>query len=521
MLTSDALEAAAVDAPSATAWIFGDTVRSWAAADGRANRVANAMLARGLAPGDRVGILAHNSDQLAEAFFALPKAGLVAVPLNVRASPAEIRFIAERAQMSAFMVSPRLAKTFRDAALDTGALKLLVGFGADHGMPDDYEALVAAGAAGRPAHRAADTDLRIVKFTSGTTGAPKGCMGTHRECVFNVMAYLIAEPYAPDEVCGLVVSLGAGLGSYLLTAHVYRGAPTVILDTTSPAAILDAIARHRIARLTAVPTLIAALVDEQAARPRDLSSLRLIGYTGSPATIELIARGQAVLGCGFYQAYGATESGGRITHLSPADHRTVVATAAAQTDAWGRNVMPAGRALPGFAVRLADTDGRDVADGAVGELVVRGESIFKGYLDQPELNAEVLQDGWWRTGDLARRDANGWLYIVDRKKDMIVYGGYNVYSEQVEHALATHPAVAEVAVVGVPHPRWGESVCAFVVPRAGTTIDEAALDALCRESLAAYKVPRQYVMMDALPMTTTGKVRKTELRDRMSQAGVA
>ena len=511
MLTSDTIEAMARRDPTGTAWSFGDNRRSWAEADERANRIANALLDLGMAAQDRIGILATNSDQLADLFFALGKAGLVAVPLNIRATPEEIRFIATEASFSGVVVSAELAGSLDGAGLDD--VKLRIGLGDGHGQPHDIEQLVVAGSAQRPAFRIDDDAMRVIKFTSGTTGAPKGCMGTHRECMFNVMTYLIAQPYDPGDVCGLVVSLGAGLGSYLLTTHTFRGCRTVIMNTSRPGEILDTIAAEGITRLTAVPTLIASLIDEQTARPRDLSSLALIGYTGSAATVDMIARGQHILGCGFYQGYGATESGGRVTHLSPAEHAAIVAAASGQTDAWGRDVMPCGRGLPGFGLRLEDDDGNEVEDGAVGELVARGNSVFRGYWNRTELNAEVLNDGWWRSGDLARRDSGGMLTIVDRKKDMIVSGGYNVYSIEVEDVLSRHEAVAEVAVIGIPDPRWGEAICAFIVPRPGEKPAEAELDKLCREALATYKAPKRYVFVEMLPKTTTGKIRKTELRE--------
>jgi acyl-CoA synthetase (AMP-forming)/AMP-acid ligase II len=521
MLTSDTLEAAARANPDGIAWSFNSVQRTWADADQRANRMANAFLKLGLAPQERIGLLGTNSDQFAEVFFALAKAGLIAVPLNIRSSATEIRFIAAEAGLSGFIVSADLVKVFEAADLDAGSYKALIGIGTDHGLTYDLEALMAAADPQRPDARGNDDELRIVKFTSGTTGTPKGCMGTHRECMFNVMSYLIAQPYGKRDVCGLIISLGSGLGSYLLTTHAFGQSRTVIMNTVKPGEVLDTIAAEGITRFTAVPTMIASIIAEQEARPRDLSSLELIGYTGSAATVELIARGQEVLGCGFYQSYGATESGGRITLLSPVEHAQIVDAASGGQDAWGRNVMPCGNELPGFDVRLEDDDGNQVDDGDVGELVVRGNSIFKGYWNRAELNAEVLNDGWWRSGDLARRDETGVLCIVDRKKDMIVSGGYNVYSIEVENIVSQHPDVAEVAVVGIPDPRWGEAICAFITRRPGADDGpelEDALDQLCRAELATYKAPKRYVFMDVLPKTTTGKIRKVELREAVADS---
>lgn len=518
MLTSDTLEWAARNFPDREAWSFNGIRRSFGEVDKRANQVANSLIALGFEPGDRIAILARNSDQTAELMFAMAKAGLVAVPLNVRSSPQEIRFIAEQAESSGFAVSATLEQGYRDAAFSALKLKAEIGLGNSHTMPTDYETLVGESSSARPNRRVAPEALRVIKFTSGTTGSPKGCMGSHRECIFNVMTYQIAQPYSGDDVCGLSVSLGAGLGSYLLTTFVYSCCRTVILDTTRPGEILDVIATEGITRLTVVPTMIGLLVQEQSERPRDLSSLSLIGYTGSAATVDLIRRGQEILGCGFYQSYGATESGGRITHLTPGQHRALVADATGQTDAWGREVMPCGHTLPGFEIRLIDNDGVEVADGEVGELVVRGESVFKGYWNRPDLNAEVLDEGWWRSGDMARKGDDGTYYIVDRKKDMIVSGGYNIYSVEIENVISRHPAVAEVAVVGEPDAQWGEAICAFVQPRPDMTIPEAELDEMCRRELADYKAPKRYVLVDRFPMTTTGKIRKAELREGLRGA---
>jgi len=520
MLTSDTLEAAARTNPDGIAWSFNGVERTWADADRRANRMANALLALGLEPGERIGLLGTNSDQFAEVFFALSKAGLIAVPLNIRSSATEIRFIAAEARLSGFIVSDDLVNVFEAADLEVSSYKALIRIGADHGLPLDSETLMATAEPTRPEARGNDDELRIVKFTSGTTGTPKGCMGTHRECIFNVMSYLIAQPYGERDVCGLIISLGSGLGSYLLTTHAFGQSRTVIMNTVNPGEVLDIIAVEGVTRFTAVPTMIASLITEQEARPRDLSSLELIGYTGSAATVKLIGRGQEVLGCGFYQSYGATESGGRITFLSPADDAEIVKAASGGQDAWGRNVMPCGNELPGFDIRLEDDDGNQVGDGEVGELVVRGNSIFKGHWNRAELNAEVLNDGWWRSGDLARRDDNGVLGIVDRKKDMIISGGYNVYSIEVENIVSRHPDVSEVAVVGIPDPRWGEAICAFVTRKPGADDGPAledALDRLCRAELAAYKAPKRYIFLDELPKTTTGKIRKIELREAVAE----
>jgi acyl-CoA synthetase (AMP-forming)/AMP-acid ligase II len=516
MLISDTLEWAAREHPTKEAWSFGDKRTSFAEADNRANQVANSLIELGFRPEERIAVLAENSDQNAELQFALSKAGIVAVPLNIRASPEEIHFIAQEADISGFIASAKLREKFEQAKIPPANLKTVIGLGSDHGLDTDYEDLVRAGSSEAPARRADSDSLRVIKFTSGTTGAPKGCRGTHRECLFNIMTYQIAMPYSEDDVCGLAISLGAGLGSYLLTIFAYRGCRAVILDSAQPGPILDAIERERITRITLVPTMIGNVIEEQIKRPRDLSSLALIGYTGSAATMDLIRRGHEVLGCGFYQSYGATESGGRIAHLGPEEHRQLLEGTGGESDIWGREVMPCGTDLPGFEIRLEDDEGNAVPEGEVGELVVRGESIFKGYWNRPDLNAEVLRDGWWRSGDLARRGENRMLYLVDRKKDMIISGGINIFSFDIERVIGSHPKVQTVAVVGKADPDWGEAVCAIIVAKNGNP-DIKELDALCRSQLPTYKAPKHYYFVDEVPMTTTGKIRKSELRKMLAQ----
>ncbi len=514
MLIGDTICGAARRRPDEIAWRFHGRSWSWEDANQRVNRAANALLGLGFQFQDRIGLLTTNSAQLAEMNFALAKAGLVAVPLNTRLAPAEIDFIMGEVDAAGFVVSGDLLDRYQATSFDRAGFRAVIGLGAGHGQTLDYEDFIAAGSTDEPALSFDDNALRVIKFTSGTTGTPKGCMGTHRECLFNFMSAALVEPVAEDEMCGLAVSMNAGLGSYLLSQYAYLGCPTVILDTVDPGRILDAIEAERITRMMLIPPMVASMVEIQAAHPRDVSSLRVISCTGAPMTVSLARRAIEVLGCDFYQCYGATESGGRVTTLGPDEHRRFIAGKAGPADAWGRDVLACGRELPGFHIRLVDESGDEVAPGEVGELVVRGDSVFKGYWNRPDLNAEVLRDGFWSSGDLFRRDDDGYLTLVDRKKDMIVSGGYNIYSVEVEAVLEEHPGISEVAVIGMAHPRWGESVCAFIVPTADTARpDEAELVTLCKQRLAAYKAPKAFVFLDAMPRTTSGKIRKVELRE--------
>jgi acyl-CoA synthetase (AMP-forming)/AMP-acid ligase II len=381
----------------------------------------------------------------------------------------------------------------------------------------DLERLIAEGDPSEPAERFSPDAMRTIRFTSGTTGEPKGCIGTHRTLMADLFSHAaFCPPMAPPERCLMPVSLTNGFGLNTFAGYALMGATTVLLDRFHAPSVLDAVARFQITRTCGVPTMITLLAREQKASPRDLSSLESFGWTGAPIAVSAMREAMAVLGCEFYQGYGSTETGGRVTYLSPSDHRALVEDAQGATDALGRNILSAGRELPGWEIRLLDEQGRPVPEGEAGEMVVRGDSIFAGYWDLPRETAAVLREGWLHTGDLALRDARGYYFVVDRKRDMIVSGGYNVYSVEVETVLASHAGVAEAAVFGVADAKWGEAVWAVVVPKAGTSLIPDELDAHCRANLAGFKVPKRIVVTDDLPRTPNGKIRKVELRERFT-----
>ncbi|MFM6830953.1 MAG: class I adenylate-forming enzyme family protein, partial [Novosphingobium sp.] len=283
---------------------------------------------------------------------------------------------------------------------------------------------------------------------------------------------------------------------------LYNGVAISIVRQFDPATVLATIARDRPTLLTLTPTMIQMLLDHPKAEATDFSSIRLTLYAGSAISLGLIKRAIARMPGKFMQFYGATEAGGAFSILRPDEH---------DLDNEAR-LQSCGRPLPLIAFRIVDAEGRDMPEGEPGELLVRSPSITAGYWKQPEATAKVLQNGWYRTGDVARRDAEGLYYIVDRVKDMIVSGGENIYSAEVENALSTHPDVAQVAVIGVPDPRWGEAVMACVVCHERTSLDEGNLLAHARSILAAYKVPKRIVFMDSFPLVPSGKISKKDLR---------
>jgi acyl-CoA synthetase (AMP-forming)/AMP-acid ligase II len=488
VLLGDIVAGNARRAPQDAAWQFAGRTWTWGEANERINRLASALPRLGLAFQDRAVIVATNSNRLVELLFALAKKGVVAVPMAPRTVARELDYVMERVQAKALFVSEDCARGL--GAARPGLFSM-----------DELEGLIAAGDAAEPQERFSPDAMRTIRFTSGTTGEPKGCIGTHRTLMADLFSHAaFCPPMDSRSRCLMPVSLTNGFGLNSFAGYALAGAPTVLLERFDAAAVLDAVQGHGITRTCGVPTMITLLAQEQKARPRDLASLRMFGWTGAPMAVAAMREALDVLGCDFYQGYGSTETGGRVTYLSPEDHRALDTGA---TDALGRTILSAGRELPGWEIRLVD-----------GEMVVRGDSLFAGYWNQPRETAEVLREGWLHTGDLAIRDERGYYYVVDRKRDMIVSGGYNVYSVEVETVLASHPAVAEAAVFGVADPKWGEAVWAVVEPKAGAVPTPEALEAHCRTHLGGFKVPKRILVSNELPKTPNGKIRKLELRAR-------
>jgi acyl-CoA synthetase (AMP-forming)/AMP-acid ligase II len=486
---------------------------SWAAFDRNTARAANALAAEGIGKGDRVAWLGKNSDLYFELLFAAARIGAVTVPVNWRLAELEV------AQVLADCDAKLLVADSTGAQLAGklgGSRKVLAAEPAD-GM-EDY-------AAWRDRHSDRDrvVDVRpedpfIQLYTSGTTGRPKGVQLPHRAFfTFNAYAAEHPEAFGPDFQWSRWTSEDVGLtalpvfhisGSGWGTLAVYCGAFSVVLREFANEAVIEAIRAFRVSKTVLVPATIQALVDHPGLTRDDVASLRHFMYGAAPISEPLLERAVAALGCEFVQMYGLTETCGGVTCLPPADH--VVGSP---------RMRSAGKPLPGVELKIVEPGGaRQLGPGEVGEICLRTPAAMLGYWKQDEETARILDsDGWVRTGDAGRLDADGYLFITDRIKDMVVTGGENVYPAEVEAALATHPDVREVAVIGVPDPRWGEAVKAIVAPVQDASPDPAALIAWARERIGGYKLPKSVDFVDALPRNATGKVLKHELRARYWQ----
>ena len=471
-----------------TAVVCGEVELTYEQTWDRCRRLIGALRELGLAPGDRVAVIAGNCHRYLELYQSVPGAGFSLVPLNPRHATAELRYALE----------------------DSGARVLFTGVG-DQGLGaavehifdlgDDYEALLAGPPADFPDDLPEDTIAGLF-YTGGTTGAAKGVILSHRNLLANAQHFGLCWQFTPETRWLVIAPLFHAAGSIAVLSTVWNAGEHVILPAFDAGRALDLIERHGITSSLVVPTMLAAMSDEQLARPRDVSSLRYLSHGGSPVATETVRRAHAAFPAAeLLHIYGATETA-PIATLLP--HEETMLDAA--------QARSCGRPAVGVDVAIRGLDrGRQPPD-SIGEVVVRGPNVMAGYWRKPVETAAALIDGWYHTGDLGYQDGDGFIYLVDRAKDMIVTGGENVYSTEVEEALYRHPAVREAAVFGVPDPRWGEAVYAVVVPR--TAVDPADLIAHCRSLIAAYKIPKTIELREEpLPKSGAGKVLKRELRE--------
>ena len=490
MYLTQGLHRAVQQNPDGIATIFGDRVRSF------------------VEQADRVAYLGLNSDWFIEYYLAVPWADAVLNPVNVRWSPAEIAYSLKDSQTRVLLVDDAfipLLPAIRDRYIELNTLIYVGDAGPPPGMLG-YEELVAAGPAVDDVRRGGDA-LAALFYTGGTTGFPKGVMLSHANLLTSALGSMATGGFGSWERFLYAVPMFhlAGLGAFIGVG--LAGGTQVIVPVFDPIAVLAAIEQHRVTDTLLIPIMIQLIVDHPQRAEHDLSSLQLLSYAGSPIALPLLDRARKALpGAGLTQGYGLTECG-VISLLLPADHE--------DDSSRPDRRASGGRAAPHAEVRIVDSEDRELPRGQVGEIVVRGGSTMLGYWGKPEETAIALRGGWMHTGDAGRMDAHGYLSIVDRIRDMIVTGGENVYSAEVENAVATHPAVAKCAVIGVPDEQWGERVHAVVVCTPGAQASEQEIRAHTKTLIAGYKAPRTVEFVETLPVTPIGKVLKRELRAKV------
>jgi acyl-CoA synthetase (AMP-forming)/AMP-acid ligase II len=487
---------------TATAVTDGRRTVSFADVDSRSNRLAQVLLGYSGELGARVAMLMPNCVEAVEVDFAIIKSGKVKVPINVRLSPDE----------RAYLIGDSGAETliFDSSAEDSVAeildglpdLRFLLRIGPGT-LGDDYEDSLLAAADSLPAVTLEPAAPSLFLYTSGTTGRPKGAITTNGSRLAGTLNMLANEiDPRPGDAMAHVGSMAHGSGSKIL-AHFLRGSRNIPVAKWEPHEFLRLVAATRATHTFLVPTMISQLVDAATASDDDWSCLKTITYGGAPMPAARLEAALDVLGPRLVQVYGSCEAPHPVLVLTTEDHARR-----------GNVLSAAGREVVGVETRMLTSDGSPARDGEPGELVVRGANVMSGYWQKPEATNEVLYDGWYRTGDVALRDADGYIYIVDRARDLIISGGYNVYPAEVEAVLARHAAVAEVAVVGVPDDKWGEAVRAVVVRSEDATATESELIDFCAQNLAGYKKPKAIDFVGELPHGSTNKVLRREVRDR-------
>jgi long-chain acyl-CoA synthetase len=503
---ADVIREHAAERGDAVAVLEGGRELTFAALDARSNRLAQALRGSGVGPGDRVAYLDRTAPEVLELLFAVSKLGAVIVPMNWRLAVPELAAVLEDSRARVLIAGQGFASVADELIGAGNSSTALVVVGDGNGQRDSagdrdrhYEAWLAAHDPLDPGLRGASDDVVVQMYTSGTTGVPKGVLTTHR----NLAAAAETSPrWKFDDGSVSLTPLPmfhiGGIGWAFV--GLWNGATTILVRNFEPDAVAQTLEERRVTNAVFVPTMLQMLAAVPGAAERDYAALRSIAYGASPITTTVLKAALKTFRCSLFGIYGLTETTGAITQLDPADH-----------DPGGPRehlLRSAGRPYPWAELRIADPETRaTLGPHEVGEIWLRAPNVMRGYFNRPEETAATLTpDGWLRTGDGGFVDEDGYLFLTDRIKDMIVSGGENVYPIEVEEALSQHPDVLEVAVIGVPDPRWGETVKALVVLRPEASLDADELIAFTRARLAGYKLPRSIAFVDPLPRTPTGKV---------------
>jgi long-chain acyl-CoA synthetase len=474
-----------------TAMKLDDMEVGYAVLDGASAHIAGMLREKGVVPGDRVGIMLPNVPYFAVVYYGILRAGGVVVPMNVLLKGREVTFYLRDSGAKLVFAWHGFAEAAQTGAREAGAELVLV-------EPGEFEQLVgAAGPVREVADRAGD-DTAVILYTSGTTGTPKGAELTHDNLGRNVEVACGLFGLDEDAVILGALPLFHSFGQTCgLNACVRAASTLTLLPRFDPAKALEIIRRDRVTVFEGVPTMYNAMLHDEHAGEADTSSLRVCASGGAAMPGEVLRAFEERFGCKVLEGYGLSETS-PIASFNHPDRE--------------RKVGSIGTPIAGVDMKVVDDDGRDVPTGEVGEIVIRGHNVMKGYWRNDDATREAIRDGWFFSGDMAKVDDDGYFFIVDRKKDLIIRGGYNVYPREIEEVLYEHPAVAEAAVVGVPHDGLGEEVAAFVALKPGQEAEPAELQAYVKEQVAAYKYPRQVYLVDELPKGPTGKILKREIK---------
>lgn len=498
--------------PDNMAIIYNNLRRTFHELNARVNQLTHSLLKLGIIKGDRVGMLLRNCCEFIEIDFALSKTGMVRVPLNARLMRSDHEYMLNDSASNTLIFGEEFTELVQALKPNLKTVKEFIriseGLSKENVLDAfDYEDLIKDSVADEPIGEIEEEDLHTLFYTSGTTGKPKGAMLSQKSWA-NVVINLILDygPVTEEDVILNTQPLSHGAGFFVLPYFI-KGAKNVLIPEFKPSVVFETIERERVTVLKLVPSMLYQLLDSPDKTKYDLSSLHSIIYGGSPIAVPRLIEAIKFFGEKLVQLYGQAEAPMCISTFSKRDHiiegpEEVV-----------KRLSSAGKPCANVEVRVVEENGKDVRFGEVGEVIVRGYHIMKGYWNLPEATAEVLRDGWVYTGDLGYFDSKGYIFLVDRKRDVIISGAFNIYPKEIEDIIVTHPKVKEVAVIGIPDEKWGEVVKAVVVPKERVQVTEQEIIDHCRDFMASFKKPKSVDFVKELPRNPYGKVLKTVLRE--------
>lgn len=505
--------------PDRLAVVDGATKLTWSQFDERTRRLAAALTGVGVQKGERVGVLMYNGFRYLEAFYAIPRIGAIIVPLNIRYSPAELAYVLNDCEAVAVLVDEDFGSLLEKARPDLKSVRHFIFNGpkSPRGLRLEYESLLenASGWESLADVQPDEDDVLGLFYTGGTTGRSKGVMLTHKNLASNALHSAIHLGATPDSVYLHLAPMFHSADAQGVFNFTLVGARHTFLPKFDPVQVLEIVQHERVTHTGVVATLVNLLIQVPTIQEYDLSSLQVIYYGGSTLPGEILKRASQLLPCHLMQAYGLTESAPGLTFMDR--EGLAEAMAAMPDDPAARRLRSCGHPLVDVEVQVVDEQGKPLKPGELGEVIARGPNIMKGYWNLPDETARTLRDGWLYTGDIGTFDELNYLYIIDRKKDMIKSGGENVFAAEVENAIYTHPAVLENVVFGIPDEKWGEKVHAAIVLKPGQQATAEEIVAKCRELIAGYKVPRSIEFVEEIPKSGSGKILKRVLRDKYWQ----